>query len=80
MRRLCAALLALIALVAEPLLAADYRFQALIDLDGDTTNGCAVESGGASLGGSEFRAFARTDRARVLEVVLQSCQRRQLAR
>ena len=73
MRTFCIALIVLMAGVAEPLLAADYRFQALIDLDGDTTHGCAVEVGETRLAGGEFRAFARTDRARVLEVVLQSC-------
>ena len=82
MRNRCAALFVLLALGAEPLLAlgaepllaANYQFQALIDLDGDATNGCAVEVGETNLHGSELRAFARTDRTQVLEVVLQSCR------
>ena len=74
MRTLVTVLLLLIALGAQPLRAADYRFQALIDLDGDLASGCAVTSGATTLGGSELRAFARSDRAKVLEVVLQSCR------
>ena len=74
MRNPCAALLVLIALGMEPLSAANYPFQTLINLDGDTASGCAVESGETTLHGSELRAFARTDRSRILEVVLQSCR------
>ena len=74
MRTLLTVLLLLTALGADPLRAADYRFQALIDLDGDLASGCAVTSDGTTLGGSELRAFARTDRADVLEAVLQACR------
>jgi hypothetical protein len=74
MRNLCAALLVLIALGMEPLSAANYQFQALIDLDGDASSGCPVESGETTLHGSDLRAIARTDRSQILEVVLQSCR------
>jgi hypothetical protein len=74
MRIPCTALLFLFALAAQPLKAADYRFQALIDLDGDPTSGCEVDFAGTALRASELRAFARTDRDQVLQVVLQSCR------
>lgn len=74
MKNPCIALLLLCALGTEPLSATEYRFQALIDLDGDPTSGCAVESGGTTLQGSELRTVARSDRDQVLEVVLQSCR------
>ena len=73
MRKHSIALLFLFVLGSQPLIAAEYQFQALIDLDGDLSNGCAVESGETNLHGSELRAFARSDRAQVLEVVLQRC-------
>ncbi|HET9034474.1 MAG TPA: hypothetical protein VFN25_16415 [Dokdonella sp.] len=73
MRNLRVILLVLLALGTEPLLAANYQFQALIDLDGDLTSGCAVEVGETPLSGSELRTIARTDRNQVVEVVLQSC-------
>ena len=74
MKKFCAALLVLIALGMEPLSAANYQFQALIDLDGDATSGCAVASGETTLHGSELRVLARTDRSQVLQVVLQACR------
>lgn len=74
MRNLCTVLSVLFALGTAPLYAASYQFQALIDLDGDAISGCAVESGGTILGGSELRSFARSDRTEILEVVLQSCR------
>lgn len=74
MRIRCTAFLFLLALVAQSSMAADYRFQALLDLDGDPANGCEVDPGGTALQGSELRAFARTDRDQILQVVLQSCR------
>jgi hypothetical protein len=74
MRMPCTALVFLLALAGQPLEAADYRFQALIDLDGDPTNGCDVDFGATALRGSELRAFAHTDRDKIRQVVLQRCR------
>jgi hypothetical protein len=74
MRIPCTALLFLFAFAAQPLKAADYRFQALINLDGDLTSGCEVDFDGTALRGAELRAFARTDRDQILQVVLQRCR------
>lgn len=74
MRNLCIAVLLLFVLATEPLAAAEYQFQVLIDLDGDATTGCAVESGDTILRGSELRTIARSNRAQVQEVILQSCR------
>ena len=74
MRMSCSAVLLLWVLGMAPLLAASYQYQALIDLDGDGSSGCLVESGEVGVAGSELRALARSDRVSVVEVAIQSCR------
>lgn len=52
---------------------ANYRFQALADLDGDPASGCAIANAGLP-GGHELRVVASADRTRVIETTFESCR------
>jgi hypothetical protein len=52
---------------------AEYRFQALIDRDQSPQTGCDFESPAGTVHGKELRAYAETDRARILRVVTEQC-------
>ncbi|MGQ0800506.1 MAG: hypothetical protein ACT4NL_10395 [Pseudomarimonas sp.] len=57
--------------VASTVNAAEFRVQALIDLDQDPQTGCAA---GADFGGNEWRLLAHTDRERILDSRIESCR------
>jgi hypothetical protein len=73
MRRCILFLLLCMTFVGAAAGAADYRYQALVDLDGDASTGCTVDGIGELPGGHELRIVAHADRAQVTATVLQSC-------
>src|SRR5512141_2237726 len=53
---------------------AEYRFQALVDLDQSAKTGCDFESPTGTVHGKELRAYAETDRTQILRVVTEPCE------
>src|SRR5262249_35530122 len=53
---------------------AEYRFQALVDLDQSAKTGCDFESPAGTVHGKELRLDAEADRTQVLRVVTEQCE------
>lgn len=53
---------------------AEYRFEALVDLDRSAKTGCDVEPPAGTVHGKELRAYAETDRTQILRVVTEQCE------
>ena len=53
---------------------AEYRFQALVDLDQSAKTGCDFESPAGAVHGKELRVYAETDRTQILRVVTEQCE------
>jgi len=53
---------------------AEYRFQALVDVDQSAQTGCDFESPAGTVHGKELRVYAETDRTQILRVVAERCE------
>jgi len=74
MRHLHFVLLLALTFIGTAANAASYRYQALIDVDGNASTGCIVDAAGDLPGGHELRLIALADRARVTDTILESCR------